>query len=316
MVARILPEAALSDRCSILRRVEAETGSTGTAYVRADHILPGYVASAVGYASDYRQPTLHRGLPSAHLTFIFSLADPVVSGWTPEHARGHDPFRNLVLLGGLHTSPAYVVPDERQRGIQMSVHPLAARALFGAPSRELATLVADGPEVLGADAGRIRDRMLEATTWPARFGILQEYLRDRVDGRSRRQERVRPELLEAWRWLAWHRGTGSIDGLAAHVHLSPRQLRTLFTREVGLGPKQVSRLMRFSSATSRIASTVAAGTTPDLAGIAALCGYFDHAHLDRDFAQFAGISPRGWVAEERRNIQDGGHRNGETLTHD
>jgi AraC-like DNA-binding protein len=290
--------------------VESDAGRTGTAYVRADAILPGFVASAVGYAGDYAQPTLHRGLPSAHLTFIFSLADPVVSGWTPEHATGGDPFRNLVLLGGLHTRPAYVVPDARQRGIQLAAHPLAARALFGAPSRELAALVADGPEVLGADAERTRARMLEATTWPARFLLLQDYLRRRVDARPERRERVRPELVEAWRWLAWHRGAGSMDGLAAHVHLSPRQLRTLFTREVGLGPKQVSRLMRFSAATSRIAHQVASGRTPDLAGIAASGGFFDHAHLDRDFAQFAGISPRGWIAEERRNIQDGGHCNG------
>ena len=296
--------------------MQAETDAAGAAYVRADRLLPGYLSSVVGYQGGYQQPTLHRGLPSAHLTFIFSLAEPVVSGWTPEHAQGHDPFRNQILLGGLHTRPAYVLPDERQRGIQLAVHPLAARALFGAPTRELAALVADGPEVLGPDAERVRGRMLEASTWPARFAILQDYLRQRAEAWPQRRERVRPELVEAWRWLAWHRGTGSMDGLATHVHLSPRQLRTLFTREVGLGPKQVSRLMRFSSARSRIAYAVAAGATPDLAGVAAQCGFYDQAHLDRDFAQFAGISPRGWIAEERRNIQDGGHRDGEALAHD
>lgn len=37
---------------------------------------------------------------------------------------------------------------------------------------------------------------------------------------------------------------------------------------------------------------------------------FDHAHLDREFAQFAGISPTGWLAEEHRDIQSGGQRNG------
>lgn len=284
--------------------------------MRADHILPGDIASAVGYASDHVQTTLHRGLPSAHLTFIFSLADPVVSSWTPEQARGSDSFRNHVLVGGLHDRPAFVVPDERQRGIQLAVHPLAARRLFGAPARELAAEVVDGPDLLGADAERVRARMREAPSWPVRFAILQDYLRRRVDARPSRSERVRPELVEAWRWLAWHRGTGSMDGLAAHVHLSPRQLRTLFAREVGVGPKQVSRLMRFASATSRIAYAVSGGRTPDLAGVAARCGYFDHAHLDRDFAQFAGISPSGWIAEERRNIQDGGHHNGETLAHD
>ena len=67
-----------------------ETGQPGPSYVRADGLLPGYVASVVGYRSAYRQPTLHRGLPSASLTFIFSLADPVVSGWTPEQAEGGD----------------------------------------------------------------------------------------------------------------------------------------------------------------------------------------------------------------------------------
>ena len=154
---------------------------------------------------------LHRGLPSAHLTFIFSLADPVVSGRTPEHARSRDPFRNLVLLGGLHQAPAYVLPDERQRGVQISVHPLAARALFGAPARELSALVTDGPDVLGADAERVRGRMREEPSWPARFAILQDYLRDRIDARPRRRERVRPELVEAWRWLAWHRGD-RVDG--------------------------------------------------------------------------------------------------------
>jgi AraC-like DNA-binding protein len=296
--------------------VEAETDRTSEAYVRADWLLPGYVASVVGYQGGNPQPTLHRGLPSAHLTFIFSLADPVVSGWTPEHTLGEQPFRNLVLLGGLHTRPAYVRPDERQRGIQLAVHPLAARALFGAPTRELAALATDGPEVLGPEAEGVRGRLLETTTWPARFAVLQDYLRKRVDAGPRRREQVRPELIEAWRWLAWHRGTGSMDGLAAHVHLSPRQLRSLFAREVGLGPKQVSRLMRFSAARSGIAQAVAAGTRPDLAGVAAQGGYFDQAHLDREFAQFAGISPRGWIAEERRNIQAGGHRNGEALAHD
>ena len=144
--------------------MDGEADQAGPGYARADQILPGYVTSAVGYASDYLQPTLHRGLPSAHLTFLFSLADPVVTGQTPEHARSHGPYRNLVLVGGLHSGPAYVVPNERQRGVQISVHPLAARAVFGAPARELSALVTDGFDLLGADAERVRAGMREASS--------------------------------------------------------------------------------------------------------------------------------------------------------
>jgi AraC-like DNA-binding protein len=279
-------------------------------YVHTEGLLPGYVAAAVGYRSDHLQPTLHRGLPSAHLTFLFSLEQPIVCGATPQQADGPDAHRNLVLVGGLHPGPAYVRPDPRQLGVQLSVHPLAARALFGAPTRELRFLVTDGADLLGPGAERVRARLRDAVGWSERFAVLRAYLRDRLDRRPQRREQVRPELTEAWRWLARHHGTGSMDALAAHVHLSPRQLRTLFAREVGVGPKQVSRLMRFSHATQRIADAVANDRPADLAGVAAACGYFDHAHLDRDFAGFAGTSPRGWIAEERRNIQDGGHRTG------
>lgn len=96
-----------------------------------------------------------------------------------------------------------------------------------------------------------------------------------------------------------------------HVLLSRRQLHTLFTRELGIGPKAVNRLMRFQHAVRAIAATVPAGTRADLGRVAAECGYFDQSHLTRDFRQFTGTSPTGWLAEERRNIQAGSRRNGD-----
>lgn len=99
-----------------------------------------------------------------------------------------------------------------------------------------------------------------------------------------------------------------MDALARHVALSPRQLRAIFSAEVGFGPKQVGRLMRFDRAKEGIAATVAAGRPLSLADVAVQCGYYDHAHLDVEFGLFAGVPPTGWIAEERRNIQAGGHR--------
>ncbi len=43
-------------------------------------LMPGLVSSAVGYRDVGRPQALHRGLPSLYLTFLFSLADPVVTG--------------------------------------------------------------------------------------------------------------------------------------------------------------------------------------------------------------------------------------------
>ena len=107
-----------------------------------------------------------------------------------------------------------------------------------------------------------------------------------------------------------------MDGLAAHVGLSSRQLTTLFGREVGLAPKQVSRLMRFGYARQRIVAGVRRGVRSDLAAIAADCGYYDQSHLDRDFAQYVGLSPTAWIAEERRNLQAAADPTGADSSHD
>ena len=48
---------------------------------------------------------------------------------------------------------------------------------------------------------------------------------------------------------------------------------------------------------------------PALAQVAAEVGYSDQAHLTREFRQMTGCSPTQWLAGERRNNQDGGHRN-------
>ena len=253
-------------------------------------LLPGLVASAVGYGPTGERQSIHRGLPSPYLTFIFSLAGPVVTGHTIAHASGHEARRTDIVLGGLTHQPSYVRPDPDQRGVQLAVHPLAARALFGLPARELAEVM-DGADVLGADAERLRQRLAEETNWPSRFRLVQAFLRERVERRP--AERVRPEVAEAWRWLGWHRGGGSMSGLARHVELSGRQLGTLFARELGASPKQVGRLMRFDHAKQRISRAVYEGRPLDLTGIALDCGYYDHAHLDRDFAQFRRSLPLG-----------------------
>ncbi len=275
-------------------------------YRRAPLLLGRLVPATVGYAGTGLETRIHRGLPSPYLTFIFSLDGPVVTGETEDQAFGADAQRHDVLIGGLASRPAYVVQPATQAGVQLAVHPLAARALFGMPARELDVLAADGRDVLGPEAGRVGERLRSLATWDERFRLVQAYLRSRVG--DRRLGPPRPDVIEAWTWMARFRGTGSMDALSKHVGLSSRQLRSVFGRELGMSPKQVSRLMRFDHAKQLITEVVGQGGRVDLTSIALQAGFYDHAHLDRDFAALTGTSPTGWLAEERRNIQAGGHR--------
>ncbi len=271
---------------------------------RAD-LLPGAVASAVSYESHGIPHGEHRGLPSPWLTFIVSVDGPVrVSGTVAEGDR-FDPGRATsydVIVAGLHPVAARVEQPSDQAGVQLAVHPLAARALLGCRAAELLGPGDHGDEVLGRSAKELHDRVGSRTSDEDRLDVVQQWVRSQAE--QDRRSVVRPELWRAWQLAEVTNGRCRVQDLAVEVQLSPRQLRSLMVAELGLSPKELCRLFRFDYV---IAGLARGGMS--LADVAAEAGYADQSHLTREFRQMAGCSPTTWLAEERRNIQDGGHRN-------
>jgi AraC-like DNA-binding protein len=278
-----------------------------------DGLLHGIVGSLVGYRMEGQQPTLHRGVPSPSLTFIINLDTPIVTG---NHAGANDDGSATAhdnVLSGLHTHAAYIFQPDRQAGLQLAVHPLAARRLFGVPASELVETSHEADDVIGEGIRRVQEQLAEQASWQRRFATVERYLADRA-GAAPSFASPRTEVVAAWHWMVAHQGTGRMDDLARHVLLSARQLTKLFRAELGVPPKVVNRLIRFDRARQAIQAAVLGGRQPGLADIAQECGYYDHAHLVRDFQAFLGCSPTEWLAEEGRNIQAGGHHHGEALT--
>jgi AraC-like DNA-binding protein len=279
--------------------------SATAVYRHRDGLLPGAVASAVAYEARGLPAGEHRGLPSPWITFIVSVAGPVRVSGTVTDADRFDPARATaydVMVAGLHPVAARVEQPSEQSGVQLAVHPLAARALLGCRAAELLGPGDHGHEVLGRAAVELHERVAARPDAEGRLDVVQDWLRDRAAEAGR--VRVRPELVGAWRLVEETAGRCRVDELAREVALSPRQLRTLMVAEIGLSPKQLCRHFRFDGAIARLADGPAG-----LAEVAAETGYADQAHLAREFRQMAGCSPSLWLAEERANIQDGGHRN-------
>jgi transcriptional regulator GlxA family with amidase domain len=78
-----------------------------------------------------------------------------------------------------------------------------------------------------------------------------------------------------------------VADVAADFAVSARTLQRLFARHVGASPKQVLQQFRRQLATDRLIEEAA----PNLGRLAAELGYFDQAHLARDFRQTLGRSP-------------------------
>jgi len=281
----------------------------------ARHVPPARLRPFVNGYAGYRQqgvaPARHRGLPSPELTFIVTLDDPLAIDAHPDP--GQPAGRYDTLLGGLHTSPALISHDGRWSGVQLGLTPLGARTLLGLPAAGLANWDAEGTDVIGGFAVQLRELVVGQPTWAGRFAVIDQLLERRaaqVD--ADRPAMVRPEVGYAWRRLRETRGGVGVADLAAETGLSARRLGSLFLAEFGLAPKEAGRVFRFAHARRRIGQAMGggmgtaggtAGARPTFAQLAADCGFYDQAHLAREFRALAGCPPSQWLAEEFRLVQ-------------
>ena len=261
------------------------------AQARPSPALRAYVAFYSGYRQRGLPAGTHRGLPSPYLTLILTIDEPLVIAAHPD--RRQAPGRYDALVGGLHLNPALITMDGAQSGVQVAVHPLGCGALFGLPAAELANLDTDFAAVAGDRiVAELRERLRLATSWPARFAVLDEVLRRRVRART-----AHPDVAHVFDRLLETGGDVAVADLADEVGWSARHLTDRFRAEVGLRPKETARVARFDRARHLLRPGVR------VADVAARTGYFDQAHLAREFHAFAGCSPAQWLADEFSFVQ-------------
>jgi AraC-like DNA-binding protein len=228
---------------------------------------------------------------------IITLDEPLHLAVPTDPSR--PPGDYVTLLGGLHTRPAIISHQGGQSGIQLGLEPLGARVLLGLPAGELSGLDTDACDVLGRAAVEMQEQVQAAPTWQQRFAVLDELMLRQIGDRPP----ARPEVAQAWRVLLASRGTAAVPELAREAGWSSRQLATRFRTEIGLTPKTAARVVRFDRARRLLQRRVTACGPPELAALAAACGYYDQAHLAREFRALAGCPPSRWIAEEFRNVQ-------------
>lgn len=256
--------------------------------------LRPYVGRYVGYRLLGQPPGLHRGLPSRNMTLIFSIGPEI--DIVSQTNRSRTPRSYRAVLAGLHDTPALIAHDGNQEGVSVLFSPLGARTLLGHPASELWHLSLEADEVVGSYGVRLSERLHETDDWDARFAAC-----DQVLTRLLVQRTVAPELAEAWRILVRSGGRVPVADLAAEVGYSRQHLRHRFTQEFGLGPKRAARLIRFDRACGILLKSP---PFLSIAQIAVATGYYDQAHLHRDFAKFAGCTPVELAAGDIPIVQD------------
>lgn len=189
-------------------------------------------------------------------------------------------------LVGLMTQPRDVRIDAGREFFGVRFRPAMA-AEFVPDAAQITDRIVPLAEFWGNAADSLIDRLAACPTFEAKSEAMNEVLRP-----------VNPagSGLRAIEQLA--AVPKSLDALAATNGLSTRQLRRVCWERAGVPPKLLARILRFRKAIERIRAM--SGPRADWARFALECGYFDQAHLIREFQEFSGSTPGRYVQYRRR----------------
>lgn len=196
------------------------------------------------------------------------------------------------VLSGLQATPALIAHDGNQEGVGIELTPVGFRTLFARPARELWNTTVELDDLVGRIGSELWERLQVTPTWAARFEVCDEVLT-----RLLRPEvpEVADELAHAWELLVGSGGTTTVGEISASTGWSRQHLTRRFTDEFGLGPKLAGRIVRFERARHMLQSVP---THVSIAQVAAVCGFYDQAHLTNEFTELAGCTPAQWLRSE------------------
>jgi AraC-like DNA-binding protein len=244
-------------------------------------LRPHLLGAVEGWRQLYGEPAPMREVPFPGVPVIFNLGD----AWHVEDP-GAGPARRDSFVAGLHTSPTIVHAAASWECIELRLTPLGARRILGLPMHELANRTIDAADVLPG-SGELAERLHASRSWDERFDLVESFLTGRlVDAKP-----AVAGVEWAWQRLRTTGGRAAIRGLADELGWSHRRLIARFREQIGLTPKAAARVLRFDRAVRALVSS----RTGELAAIAYDCGYFDQAHLNRDFRDLAGTTPTDFL---------------------
>lgn len=274
-----MPIEPHSQRPELVRvtRQESDFGRWEIASRRAHSQLRDYVVGYVGLKSTM-QLTCERHLPSGEAALVVNLGTPHhVIG--PVARPGTLEFSSVAAMG-VHDQPFVTRSAGAKHLLVVRLTPPGARLLFDVPMDQLLNRWVDLDEIDSVLARRIGGRVHELWRWNDRFDFMDSVMTERLA-----VARISaPGVLWAWKHLRRSGGLTSIDTLADHLAWSHKRLLAGFREHVGVLPKATAEIVRFN----RVLRLPRTDSRINWAGIAQDLGYYDQAHMSREFKSFAG----------------------------
>lgn len=218
--------------------------------------------------------------------------DRLPDGRTTLTVRSLEDGRGDVCVMGPHSRARFKDLSGVARAVVVHFKPGWSPQLLGVPAITLTDRIVPLADVWGRTGATLSDELLATVEVDDMLGLLSRTL----DARGQREEPASASLVRrAVRLL--EEGEGRVERLAERLGVTARHLRRAFAESVGIGPKEFARTVRLSRAVKMATSSI------DWARIASDAGYYDQAHLIRDFRELVGLTPGTFLTTLQRRAR-------------
>lgn len=224
-------------------------------------------------------PPVERVLPDGCLEWVFHFANPFHQIVGSARHR-----QSTALVVGASTGAILLEPSPVADVLGVRFHPGGALPFLRAPAHEFTDRIIPLDDLGDRGLSRLWGD-LQAVTSEARMGAIEAFLLRRCAER-----RAPSGALVAVESLL--QGGRSVQEVAAASGMGVRRLQRWFRQEVGVGPKQLSRIGRLQRSLPLLADA-----RRKISHVALDAGYADQAHFGREFRQLSGITPARFRAE-------------------
>lgn len=167
----------------------------------------------------------------------------------------------------------------------VTLYPQALPALFAIPANLITNGSADVISMLGNEGEELVKRVMDCENNNDRIKLLCHFFEGRL------MKLKNKYLAIEWAIDKIHQGRGQVNlkELVEGSFLSERQFERNFKEIAGFSAKSYLKIVRFESVVNNFIQFKTPFTT-----LALDHGYFDQAHLNRDFREFTGMTPTGY----------------------
>jgi AraC-like DNA-binding protein len=227
-------------------------------------------------ASDYYDS--HLVLPDGCIDIVFNCSDLASKEGSTLPAAKSD----LSLVVGTMTRPLAVSTTGRVHFIGVRFKPGKAHQFLGVSAHEVTDISVGLEDIWGREGGFLKESILDLSLPSRQIAHLERDLSSRalrLDIWDRNLERL-------LKFIEDKHGAVSVESLASLAGISRQHLARKFDHYIGVSPKVFCRIVRF-----RDMLALRRERTLDWTSLALELGYFDQAHMIRDFREFTGTSP-------------------------